>query len=191
MVDFLYQIDLSVFYFINDSISNKLLDRFFPFITEVDHWYIAYIILIGILFFKGGKLGKISALGAIILIAISDQLSSSVFKFWFARTRPCIELFPNVNILTGCTDSFSFPSSHAVNNFAVAAFFTKLYPNLKWVLFIVASLIAISRVYVGRHYPSDVVGGAIIGAAIGYVLSIGVLELNKFLDQRNKKVINA
>jgi undecaprenyl-diphosphatase len=184
MLDFFYSIDLSVFYFINHSLANSIFDKFFIFITEVKNWYITFVILWFICFFKGGKIGKIAAIITLILITVSDQLSSFVIKNLVVRIRPCNAL-PDVRILAGCTTSFSFPSSHAVNNFAVAVFFYKIFPKLKWILFTVASLIAISRIYVGRHYPSDVVGGAIIGAVIGYIFAIIALQIDQFF--KNKK----
>jgi undecaprenyl-diphosphatase len=85
----------------------------------------------------------------------------------------------------GCAGGFSFPSNHSVNNFAAAFFFYKLYPNLKIPLFVTASLIALSRVYLGVHYPSDILGGTIIGSAIGYLFGIGFLKVNEFLRQKN------
>lgn len=170
MADFLYSIDLSIFYFFNHNLSLPLLDKFFVFITEAKHWMITYFVLWGIVFFKGGKRGKIIAVVSLLVITVSDQLSSFVVKNLIGRIRPCNAL-PDVKILAGCTDSFSFPSSHTVNNFAIAVFIYKFYPNLKWILFIVATLVSISRIYVGRHYPSDVIGGMIIGSAIGYIFS--------------------
>ncbi len=65
-------------------------------------------------------------------------------------------------------------------------FFYRLFPNLKWMLFVTAILISISRVYLGLHYPSDVLGGAIIGLAFGYLFATGVLYLEKYLNQRKK-----
>lgn len=177
MADFFYSIDTAVFYFINHTLSNKLFDRFFPFITEVKHWYVAYIILWCIAFFKGGRRGKIAAIGALILITVSDQISSFTLKEYFARVRPCLAL-PDVNILAGCTGSGSFPSSHAVNNFAIAVFFTMLYPRLKWVLFSVAFVVALSRPYCGVHYPSDILGGAIIGSMFGFFFGYLALKLD-------------
>ncbi len=170
MTEFLYSIDLSVFYFFNHTLSFSLLDKFFVFITEAKNWMITYVVLWCILFFKGGKRGKIIAVISLVVITVSDQLSSFFVKNLIGRIRPCNAL-PDVKILAGCTDSFSFPSSHAVNNFAIAVFINRFYSNLKWILFIVATLVSISRIYVGRHYPSDVVGGAIIGSAIGYIFS--------------------
>ena len=85
----------------------------------------------------------------------------------------------------GCAGGYSFPSNHSLNNFAAAFFFYKLYPNLKIPLFIAASLIALSRVYLGVHYPSDILGGAIIGSAIGYLFGIGDLKVLEYIDKKN------
>lgn len=184
MVDFLYQIDTSVFYFVNHTLSNSLFDKFFPFITEVKHWYLVYVIFLLLLIFKGGKLGRISALMVIILITVTDQFSASFLKNLIGRIRPCNEL-PDVNILAGCTGSFSFPSAHAVNNFAVAVFFSMLFPKYKWPLFLTAFLLALSRVYVGVHYPSDIIGGALIGSAFGYLFAKFALYINKFFQSKS------
>ena len=140
MMDFLYSIDLSVFYFFNHTLSSGFLDRFFSIITNVNNWYIAYVILLGISFFKGGKKGKIAAVGVIILILFTDQTSAKLIKELFERLRPCNALTDVITPL-GCTGSFSFPSNHALNNFAAAAFYYRLFPKLKWILFITASLI--------------------------------------------------
>ena len=185
MIDFLYALDLSIFYFINHTISNPIFDKFFPFITNVKHWYIAYIILWAILLIKGGKIGKIASVGIILLVATSDQISSNLLKNYFERIRPCNAL-DDVNLLINGTRSFSFPSSHAVNNFAVAFYFYKLYPKLKWILFITAFLVAFSRPYVGVHYPSDILFGSIIGIAIGYIYSALTMKINELILKKSE-----
>ena len=96
------------------------------------------------------------------MIIVTDQTGYKILKEFFERIRPCNALSDVITPL-GCTGSYSFPSNHAVNNFAAAVFYFKLFPNLKYPLFITASLVAISRVYLGLHYPSDILGGAIIG----------------------------
>ncbi|MGD1006320.1 MAG: phosphatase PAP2 family protein [Ignavibacteriaceae bacterium] len=186
MANFLYSIDLSIFYFFNHTLSCGVMDKFFSIITNVNNWYIAYIILLGISFFKGGRRGKIAVLGIILLIILTDRLSATLIKDIFHRLRPCNALQDVITPL-GCNGTFSFPSNHAVNNFAAAIFFYKLFPNLKWLLFITASLVAISRVYLGLHYPSDILGGAIIGSAFGYLFAFGAIRLDEALNARNGK----
>lgn len=182
MSDFLYSIDLMIFYFFNHTISLPILDKFFSIITSVNNWYIAYVILLGISWSKGGQRGKIAVLGVIILIVVSDQTGYRILKEFFARPRPC-DVLSDVITPLGCTGTFSFPSNHALNNFAAAFFFYKLFPKLKWVLFITAGLVAISRVYLGLHYPSDIIGGALIGILFGYIFSLLAFSLEKKLVQ--------
>lgn len=186
MIDFLYSIDLAIFYFFNHTLSIGFLDKFFSIITNVNNWYITYVILLGVSFVKGGRKGKLAVLGVLLLIVVTDQTGYRLLKEYFARPRPCNAL---TDVLTplGCTGSYSFPSNHALNNFAAAMFFYRLFPKLKWVLFIGAVLISISRVYLGLHYPSDIFGGAVIGLAFGYLFSSVVLYLEKYLDERKIK----
>ena len=188
MADFLYSIDVAIFHFINSTISNSLFDKFFPFITEVKHWYLLYVILLGIVWVKGGRKGKIAVIGSIILITISDQFSSTFLKNWVMRIRPCQVLDAKIFAdSVDCPSSFSFPSSHAVNNFAVAIFFLRLFPKYKWILLITAFLVALSRTYVGVHYPSDIFFGGLIGASIGYLLSIAALKTNEYFALQSYK----
>jgi undecaprenyl-diphosphatase len=72
-----------------------------------------------------------------------------------------------VYLLVSCGSGFSFPSSHAVNNFAGALVLAFFIPHIKWWFFGYAAIVAFSRVYIGVHYPSDVIGGSIIGLLIG------------------------
>jgi Membrane-associated phospholipid phosphatase len=178
MIDFLYSIDLAVFYFFNHTLSCGALNKFFTLITEVNSWIIAYVILWGICFFKGGRKGKIAAVSVIFLIIISDQIGYRILKEYFGRIRPCIALHDAI-LPIGPTGAFSFPSNHALNNFAAATYFTRFFPKLKWIMFVTAFFIALSRVYLGLHYPSDILGGAIIGIIIGYYFAELVLLFEK------------
>lgn len=171
MIDFLFSIDCAIFYFFNHNLSNPAFDRFFSTITNVNNWFITYIIFIGLLLIKGGKKGRIAILVALLLVAAGDQFGYRVLKESIGRVRPC-DFLPDVIMPIGCAGTSSFPSNHALNNFAVATFFSFVYPQYKIVLFISASLIAISRVYLGVHYPSDIVGGALIGMLLGWLFSL-------------------
>jgi len=184
-MEFLYSIDLAVFYFFNHTISTGFLDKFFSTITDVNKWYIAYVILIGISFFKGGQRGKIAVIGLILLIIVTDQTGYRILKELFERIRPCNAL-NDVITPVGCAGGFSFPSNHALNNFAAAVFLLRLFPAYKGIFLIVAFLISISRIYLGVHYPSDMLGGALIGVAFGYLFSIAALKIDQYFIKKNE-----
>jgi undecaprenyl-diphosphatase len=184
-MEFLYSIDLAVFYLFNHTISTGFLDKFFSTITDANKWYIAYVILVGIAFFKGGRRGKIAVIGLILLIAVTDQTGYRILKELFERIRPCNVLTDAITPI-GCAGGFSFPSNHAMNNFAAAVFLLRIFPAYKWIFLIVATLVSISRIYLGVHYPSDVVGGALIGGAFGYLFSISALKLEQYFIKKNE-----
>ena len=145
------------------------------------NWFLLYITLWLLLFFKGGRKGKIVAITALLVITASDQISSTLIKNLIARPRPC-DTLENVRLLVGCTGSFSMTSSHAVNNFAMATFFSMIYKEYRYVLFAVATIVALSRPYVGVHYPSDIIIGAAIGSLIGY-LFVFLLKKLKLIQE--------
>ncbi|NCS90364.1 MAG: phosphatase PAP2 family protein, partial [Ignavibacteria bacterium] len=106
MAEFLYSIDVTIFYFFNHTLSVGFLDKFFSIITNVNNWYIAYIILLGILLTKGGRQGRIAAAAVVLMIVVTDQLQHKVIKEIFERIRPCNAL---TDVLTplGCNGTFS------------------------------------------------------------------------------------
>ena len=182
-MEFLYSIDLSVFYFFNHTISTGFLDRFFSIITDVTNWYIAYLILACLAFFKGGRQGKIVVITLIFLIVVTDQTGYRILKEFFERVRPCNSLSDAITPI-GCAGGFSFPSNHALNNFAAAIFLLRFYPAYKWIFLITAILISISRIYLGVHYPSDVLGGALIGIIFGYLFSYIALKIDSLFQSK-------
>ena len=176
-MDAIVNADRELFYFLNQNLQNWFFDQILPFLTDMNRNPIGiaiYAILWLLLLTKGGRHGRIAALLLIPTIALSDQLSSSFLKFIVDRTRPCHEL-ANVHLLVGCGSGYSFPSSHAVNNFAAAVVLSYFMPRWTWGFICYASIIAFSRIYVGVHYPSDVVAGAVIGAVVGFLV-IGVFR---------------
>lgn len=190
MTDFFYSIDLNTLYFFNHTLSSGVLDRFFSTITNVNNWYIAYIILLGICWTKGGRIGKIAVVGVLLLILAGDQLGHRVLKEIFQRPRPC-NVITDLFTPLGCTGSYSFPSNHAINNFAAAMFFYRIFPNLKWVLFITAFLVSFSRIYLGLHYPSDMLAGMIIGLFFGYLFAGAVIRIDGWFEKRKKVQVDS
>ncbi|MCW9064936.1 MAG: phosphatase PAP2 family protein, partial [Ignavibacteriaceae bacterium] len=133
---------------------------------------------------KGGRRGKIVVIGLIIMITVTDQTGYRILKEIIMRVRPCNALSDAITPV-GCAGGYSFPSNHALNNFAAAIFLMRFYPNYKWIFIVVAILISISRIYLGVHYPSDVIGGALIGSAFGYLFSVAALKVDNYFSSKD------
>jgi len=186
VLDALVSFDRDLFLFLNQGVRNWLFDVTLPFLTDSNRKPLGIVILAILwllLLTKGGRPGRIAALLLIPTIALSDQLSSSFLKFLIDRPRPCHEL-ANVHLLVGCGSGYSFPSSHAVNNFAAAMVLSYFLPRWTWAFFCYASIIAFSRIYVGVHYPSDVLAGAIIGLAVGFVVIFAFRQSEEWWRRR-------
>ncbi|MGB9770414.1 MAG: phosphatase PAP2 family protein [Candidatus Kapaibacteriota bacterium] len=166
----LLNIDITIFYFINKTIANPVLDKIFVLLTIQENWYIAYAILIYFMLTKYNWRGRIFLIVLVLTIITSDQLSSHLIKELVGRIRPCHSL-SDIRLLVPCGGGKSFPSSHAVNNFAFAIVLGTFFKQYRTHFLTIATLIAISRVYVGVHYPSDVIAGALLGLLIGLIFA--------------------
>ena len=188
MLDALVTFDRDLFLFLNQGVRNGLFDVVLPFLTDINRKPIGIVILAILwllLLAKGGRPGRMAALLLIPTIALSDQLNSSVLKFIIDRPRPCHEL-TTVHLLVGCGSGYSFPSSHAVNSFAAAMVLSYFLPRWTSAFFCYASIIAFSRIYVGVHYPSDVLAGAIVGLIVGFVVIVAFRQTEEWWRRRKQ-----
>ncbi|MDQ3072456.1 MAG: phosphatase PAP2 family protein, partial [Bacteroidota bacterium] len=124
-------------------------------------------------------------------LTISDQVSSSLIKPNIGRLRPCADILAGegINLLVKCGSGKSFPSTHAANHFTIAVFLiTCLGKNIKWFgpfLLFWATLVSFAQVYVGLHFPLDVIAGCILGVTIGIWSGYLVMWMVKHLPESN------
>ncbi len=189
MFDFLYSIDLKLFYFGNQTLQNSLFDVLMPFVTDLNKKPLA-LVVVGILWIllllKSGRNGRIAALLLIPTIVFSDQLNSSFLKYLIERARPC-HVLSDIHLLVSCGSGYSFPSSHAVNNFAAATVLAYFLPRWTWAFFTFAGIVAFSRVYVGVHYPSDVLAGSMLGLVCGGLMVVIYNRIELWWFNRKKE----
>jgi undecaprenyl-diphosphatase len=160
-------LDTALFHLINRGGENPFFDVLMPFITDLKNFTYVLALLGGWILWKEGKAGVVFLIFIALTLAMTDSFSSRLLKEWVGRIRPC-EILPEVRLLTDCNTSYSFPSSHAVNIFAAAYFLSQPFRRLAPVFYGIAAVVGYSRVYLGIHYPLDVMGGAAIGLLIAW-----------------------
>jgi membrane-associated phospholipid phosphatase len=113
-------------------------------------------------------------------VGLTDFLGGQL-KWVFGRVRPCRALTDAVKIEpSGCGGLFSFPSNHAANTAALAAFLQVLYPKSGWITWPIVAFVGFSRVFIGAHYVTDVLGGWMLGGVIGGGAAWALLQWPRF-----------
>lgn len=169
----LLHLDYQLMLLLNREMIHPVLDELSLFMRESIFHVPVYMFIILYSFQVFGKKAIWWILGAVSLVAICDLLSSHVIKAYFDRPRPCRDPFMSGQIrflARYCGANGSFTSSHAVNHFAFATYVASTLRGMsKWfnLLFVWAIAIAYSQVYVGVHYPSDIIAGAFLGIVFG------------------------
>lgn len=177
MLESLDKIDKTIFLFLN-GLHQDWLDPIMQLVTSTTAWIPFYVLIVFFLFWKFKKYA-ISILIAIGLsITLADQLTSSLMKPTFQRPRPCYDkdIGNQVYNYVGCGGQYGFASSHAANTFALATMLWAVGSNLgerkkiAWTMFLWASLVSYSRIYVGVHYLGDILAGAVVGSGGAYLI---------------------
>jgi membrane-associated phospholipid phosphatase len=167
--------DQALFELINGQWTIPFFDVLMPWMRTSEHWFLFYLALVGYIFYRWGWKAWKWLLAVAITISLTDQVSSFIFKPFIHRLRPCADpaMLTQVKLLIpACPSSFSFTSSHAANHFSLAMFvFMTLQPLFKkytYLFFVWAGIISYAQIYVGVHYPLDILAGTLVGLIMGY-----------------------
>jgi undecaprenyl-diphosphatase len=186
MIEELIELDKRVLIFLN-SFHSPLLDPVMMMITKTFFWLPLYLFLIFLLFRKFKREAWFILIGAAITILLSDQITSTLMKPFFARLRPSHD--PSIQELLHMVDGYrgglyGFSSGHAANTIGVSLFvWLTLRPVYRWIglIFIWAILMTYTRIYLGVHYPGDILVGGSIGLICGWIgFTISVYLRNRY-----------
>lgn len=190
-MDRIIEWDVEAFLWLND-LHATWLDPVMYFLTHTAAWTPLFLLLLYLIVKVFGKYSWICLIGLTLTIVCADQVTSSLMKPHFERLRPSrdpaiSEMVHIVNDYRG--GRFGFASSHAANTFGVATLLVlllrKRYPFIGW-LFLWAALVSYTRIYLGVHYPGDLIVGGALGAFFGwlfYLLTTSVHD--RLMNSRN------
>ena len=175
MLEQLLQYGKDLFLFLN-GLGTETWDGFWMFMTNTKSSFPLYVLLLYLSYKSfGWKRTGVILVAVALLITCTDQLSN-FFKYGIGRLRPCHD--PEVSsvmrlVKRYCGGQFGYFSAHAANSFGPAVFFSILFRNkvryIGLVLMAWACIVAYSRIYIGVHYPLDVVTGALVGTLFGWL----------------------
>ena len=197
MLDFLLELDKKALLFIN-GINSPAWDSIMLWITGKSSWYPFYAILLIIIIYRERSYRVIFTIVFVaIVVTLCDQIAG-FFKAWVERPRPSHE--PElvdlvrlvINPKTGNpvrSSQFGFFSAHAANTFGVAAYLSNQFKNFKWTLFLFtwAAVVSYSRIYLGVHYPLDIICGALTGLLIGTQCYVYKVRTAVFIERQIDK----
>jgi undecaprenyl-diphosphatase len=175
MLQKIIDLDKAIIKFINHDMSVGFFEPILVWMRNSLIWIPIYIFIVSFIIFNFRKRSYRILLYLVAAVAISDFVSAKLFKPFFGRLRPCHESLDfDLIDRVGCGGLYSFTSNHAANHFAISVFlslfFNSQFPKLKYILILWAALISFSQVYVGVHYLSDVIMGALLGSLISFLV---------------------
>lgn len=180
----LLELDRDAFLFLN-HLDTPWLDAIMPWVTRTESWIPLYLVLLFLVIRDYRKNSWAILLGIALTIVFADQVTSNLMKPFFQRLRPSHD--PSLDGLVHIVNEYrgglyGFASGHAANTFGVTTFLVSVLSQYRWIswLFLWAGLMTYSRIYLGVHYPGDI----IVGALVGIIGSLLMLWLTGFLLNR-------
>ncbi len=196
MLETLTQLDMDLFRVINQGMGNSFLDFLMPILRNKYTWLPLYVFIIGFSLINLKWKGAWLIFCLIVAVGVGDTLSSKLIKKTVKRPRPCRteQIMDTLELRISCGSGYSFTSSHATNHFALGVFlffaFGSIMGRYKWLLILWAALISIAQVYVGVHYPSDIIGGGLLGTLIGYAFGkYYLIKAHQWFDHDRRDAI--
>jgi undecaprenyl-diphosphatase len=178
VIEQLIDIDHQLFIAIHNGLANRVFDFILPLLRTPIAWLPLYLVFVFLAVKKYRLDGIYILVATVIVVTLCDRFSAGFMKPFFERLRPCHEssLAPYIRNLIDCGGQYGFISSHATNHFGMAIMFTWFFKKistmtyLNWVFYAWAGVISFAQVYVGKHYPGDVIVGMICGILIGKII---------------------
>jgi len=172
MIDWLIALDKQLFLTLNHWRADWM-DPIMLFLSAKEVWIPLYVGIIGLIIYQYRKKAILLVLALILSVVAADQITSGFMKPYFERYRPCHEPSLAKEVLTPgkCGGKYGYASSHAANTFAVAVFMFLLFENKRKfmsLLIVWAALVSYSRIYLGVHYPLDILTGSLVGLFCSY-----------------------
>ena len=177
MADFIYNIDLSILFSLQEHMKSPALDQAMVFITSLGNAGYLWIILAFLFLFH--KNYQRCGIYLTLSLFFTTYLCENLLKPMFGRIRPC-HLYPNISMVIARPHSPSFPSGHTMVGFAAATVIFYFHRKLGIAAYVIAFFIAFSRLYLFVHYPTDILGGIVFGLLTSCLLIRGLNQMNQW-----------
>lgn len=189
MIEILTSYDTQLFFLIHDGLRSTFLDNILPILRNKITWIPLYIFILYYTYKVFDKKIWYFIAISIGIVVVGDTICASILKPWVGRMRPCRFFlgYKHFHDFYICSSTYSFPSCHATNHSALAVFWSWSFKK-RWLsifLTLWALVVGYAQIYVGVHYPTDILGGFFIGSSIGYLgYKLSLLFFQPSIKQR-------